>query len=566
MLLVIGHLNLAAAARFGNRFVHGIGNFVGIHNHMAMIVSRSAADCLNKAAIVTQKALFIGIENGHKRHFGQVEALAQQVDAHKHVEFATAQIAQNLDALERCDVGMHIASTNPLIKQMIGKIFRHFLRERGNEHALVGTSALASFVDNVVDLARNGPHIDIGIEQPRRTNNLLDLLLADLFLVIARRGRHVNELGHALLEFVEAQRAIVEAARQTETMLGERDFSTAVAFVHATNLRHRDMALVDDAEEIFREIVEERICGLAWRTAVKVPRVILDAAAKTHGFEHFQIVIHAHFQTLSLEQLAFGFELRQSIAQLVLNGLNGSVHLRARGNVMRRRPNGQRLEFVELLARHVVDFLDALDFIAPEFHAHRIVGIRRKHIERVAAHAKGSALEFIIVAVVLDIDELMNHIVALGWLFLIEKHRHARIVHRRADAVNAADRRHHDYIAARKQARCRSMAQLLDLFVNRCVFLNEGVGRRHVRLRLVVVVIRNEIDHRIIGEEFLELGRKLGRERFIRRHDERGLLSCLNDFRHGECFARARDAQKVLVAQAALYPIGKLLDSLGLIA
>ena len=180
-----------------------------------------------------------------------------------------------------------------------------------------------------------------------------------------------------------------------------------------------------------------------------MPRVILDAAAKTHGFEHFQIVIHAHFQALSLEQLAFGFELRQPIAQLVLNGLNGSVHFRARGNVMRRRPNGQCLEFVELLACHVVDFLDALDFIAPEFHAHRIVGVRRKHIERVAAHTEGSTLEFIIVAIILDIDKLVNHIVALSGLFLIEKHRHARIVHRRANTVNAADRRHHDHIAAR---------------------------------------------------------------------------------------------------------------------
>ena len=449
MLFVIGHLNLAAATRFRDRFVHGISDFVGIHNHMAMIVSRSATNSLNKAAVVAQKALFIGVKNSHERHFGQIEALAQQIDTHKHVEFATAQIAQNLDALERRDVGMHIASTNPLIEQMIGEVFRHFLRERGNEHALVSTGAFAGFVDNVVDLARNRPHIDIGIEQPRRTNNLLDLLLADLFLVIARRGRHVNELGHALLEFIKAQRAVVKATRQTETMLGKRDFSTAIAFVHAANLRHRDVTFIDDAEEIFREIVEKRIRGLAWRTAVKMPRVILDAAAKTHGFEHFQIVIHAHFQALSLEQLAFGFELRQSIAQLVLNGLNGSVHFRARGNVMRRRPNGQCLEFVELLACHIVDFLDALDFIAPEFHAHRIVGIRRKHIERVAAHTEGSTLEFIIVAIILDIDKLVNHIVALSGLFLIKKHRHARIVHRRADTVNAADRRHHDHIAAR---------------------------------------------------------------------------------------------------------------------
>ena len=90
VLFVIGHLNLAAATRFRNRFVHGIGDFVGIHNHMSMIVSRSAANSLNKAAVVAQKTLFISVKNSHERHFGQIEALAQQIDAHKHVELATA--------------------------------------------------------------------------------------------------------------------------------------------------------------------------------------------------------------------------------------------------------------------------------------------------------------------------------------------------------------------------------------------------------------------------------------------------------------------------------------------
>jgi hypothetical protein len=36
----------------------------------------------------------------HQRHLGQVEALAQQVDADQHVELAEAQVAQDLDALE----------------------------------------------------------------------------------------------------------------------------------------------------------------------------------------------------------------------------------------------------------------------------------------------------------------------------------------------------------------------------------------------------------------------------------------------------------------------------------
>ena len=35
-----------------------------------------------------QKALFVRVEYGHQPHLGQVETLAQQVDAHQHVELA----------------------------------------------------------------------------------------------------------------------------------------------------------------------------------------------------------------------------------------------------------------------------------------------------------------------------------------------------------------------------------------------------------------------------------------------------------------------------------------------
>ena len=56
-----------------------------------------------------QEAFLVGVENRHQRHFGQVEPFAQQVDADEHVELAAAQVAQNLDALERLDVGVQVA-------------------------------------------------------------------------------------------------------------------------------------------------------------------------------------------------------------------------------------------------------------------------------------------------------------------------------------------------------------------------------------------------------------------------------------------------------------------------
>ena len=249
-------------------------------------------------------------------------------------------------------------------------------------------------------------------------------------------------------------------------MFGKRDLARAVAFVHSANLRHRNVTLVDDAQEVFREVVNERIRGLAWSTPVKMARVVLDSRAEAHRLDHFQIVIRAHLQALRFEQLAFLLELMQSLAQLILDGVDRPIKLRTCGNIVGSRPNGKRLVFVENLARDVVDLGDRLNLVTPELHADGVVGIGREHVERVAANAEGAAFELVIVAIVLDVDQLVDDVIALGRLLLVEEDGQPRVIHRAADAVDAAHRGDHNAIATREQSRRSRMAQLFDLLVD----------------------------------------------------------------------------------------------------
>ena len=194
-----------------------------------------------------------------------------------------------------------------------------------------------------------------------------------------------------------------------------------------------------------------------------------------------------------------------------------------------------------------------------------MVGVRREHVQRVAPHAEGAALLLVVVAVVLDVDELVDDLVAIHLLLLVDEHRHARVVHGAADAVDAAHRRHHDDVPPREQSRGGRMAQLLHLLVDGGVLLDEGVGGGHVGLGLVVVVVADEVHHGVVGEELLQLGRQLRGERLVRRHDERGLLHRLDGLCHGEGLARAGDAQKRLVAQALFHALRERGDGLGLV-
>ena len=97
---------------------------VGVKNGAALDVARAAADGLDERGGAAQEAFLIRIENGDQRNFRQVEAFAQEVDADQHVEFAAAQVAQDLDAFERFDFRVQVAAAHA----DFGKIFALDLR------------------------------------------------------------------------------------------------------------------------------------------------------------------------------------------------------------------------------------------------------------------------------------------------------------------------------------------------------------------------------------------------------------------------------------------------------
>ena len=88
---VVLDLLLAAAVGLGDGALHRAGHLVGIEDHLAVDVARGAADGLDQRGLAAQKAFLVGVEDRDQRAFGNVEALAQQVDADQRVERAEAQ-------------------------------------------------------------------------------------------------------------------------------------------------------------------------------------------------------------------------------------------------------------------------------------------------------------------------------------------------------------------------------------------------------------------------------------------------------------------------------------------
>src|SRR3954466_11434573 len=110
VLLVVGDLDRAAAGRLLDRRAHRGRLLVGVHEHRALDVAGRAPDRLDERRLAAEEALLGGVEDRDERHLGQVEALAQEVHAHEHVVLAEAQVADDLDALERVDLRVQVAN------------------------------------------------------------------------------------------------------------------------------------------------------------------------------------------------------------------------------------------------------------------------------------------------------------------------------------------------------------------------------------------------------------------------------------------------------------------------
>src|ERR1019366_8945765 len=143
---------------------------------------------------------------------------------------------------------------------------------------------------------------------------------------------------------------------------------------------------------------------------------------------------------------------------------------------------------------------------------------------------------------------------------------HAEVCLGVAETVNRRDRRDDDGIRPLEQRLGGGQAHLFDVLVDRGVLLDEGIGSRNVRLRLVVVVVRNEILDRALGKEHLEFAVELRRESLVVRKNQRGTLNLLYHVGDREGLPRPGHAQQRLMRKAAAETVHKLFDGLRLIA
>ena len=267
-----------------------------------------------------------------------------------------------------------------------------------------------------------------------------------------------------------------------------------------------------------------------------------------------------------LERPALGLELPDPLLHLDVDVGDRCLELVRRGHVVTRRIDVRLLALGEQLPGQGIQLGDPLDLVAEELDPDEAVLRGRLELERVAPDAEPGAGQCLVVALVLEVDQVAQHGVAAILAADAELEHGRAIVDGRSQAVDARDARDDDHVAPLEQCVGRGVPQPVDLVVAARVLLDVRVAPGQVRLRLVVVEVADEVLDRVLGEELAELGVELCSKRLVVGDHERRPIGLLDDLRHRERLAGPGGAQQRLVALSAFDTVNELGDRVGLIA
>ena len=213
-----------------------------------------------------------------------------------------------------------------------------------------------------------------------------------------------------------------------------------------------------------------------------------------------------------------------------------------------------------------IDLVNGLHFIPPELDPISEIFVGGKDLHHISPHPKGTPVKVKVVALVLDLHQTgQEALPGIGAAFLHINH-HPLIDLGRPQAVNAGDGGYDDDVAPLEKGVSGGVPQLVYVIVDQGVFFDIGIGMGNVGFRLIVVIIADEVFHRIPGKKIAEFGIQLSRQGLVVSDDQGRYLDVRYDICHGEGLAGTGDPQEDLMRLGLQDAFRQFSDGLNLVA
>ena len=460
---------------------------------------------------------------------------------------------------------MEVLDFDAQIGQIFGQIFGHSFRERRDQGPLADGDTLMHLVQQVFDLSLGRPHFDDWIQETGRANDLLHHLRGVTDFILGRCGADVDRLLRDFGKLIECQWAVVQCAGQPETMRNQHLFARAVAGVHAPDLGDHHVALVDNCQPFGREIIKQGPWAAAGGTARQMATIVFDAVAIADLLQHLDVVAGTLADALGLQQLTLALQEGGLLFEFVFNVDDCFPDLILMRDEMLGREDFHLGVVVQDLAGEGIDLADAFDLISPEADAQGVVAVGRLHLQHIPTHAEFRPLQGRVVALVKDVDQVAQDLIAAYHLAYGQLQGHLPIILWAAQAVDAGDRSDDYHIPPAEEGGGSSQTETLDLLVDLGILFNVGVAAGDIGLWLVIVVVRDEVLHHIIGKKLTELAVELRGQRFVVGDNQGRHLDRFDDLGYRVGLAATGDAEQHLVLHPRINAGGKFGKGLGLI-
>ena len=261
-----------------------------------------------------------------------------------------------------------------------------------------------------------------------------------------------------------------------------------------------------------------------------MPGIILDAVAVADGAHHLDVEHGALHDPLRFHIFSLLLQLFLPPAQLFLNADDGAIALVLGHHIVRLGIDGHARQIFLAgpdFSGEWIDLADRVDLIAPHLEPVALIFVGGIDLDDISAHAKRAAAQ-IFAALVLNIDEAAEQRFARSLLPLFDHHQHSVIRFRRADAVNAGNRGDNDNVATFEERARRAHPQFIELVIDGRFFVDVQIGGRHIRFRLVKIVVADEIFDGVVREKAFELVVELRGKRFIvGQHERRAICGSM---------------------------------------
>ena len=293
--------------------------------------------------------------------------------------------------------------------QVVGQFLRHAFGKCRHKDFFVDFRPLPYLLDKVVYLVLGRTYLYRRVEKAGRPHQLLDdKTLRPLELVVGRSGADVHFLGGDCIELVERQRPVVRGRRKPEPIFDKDGFPGMVAAVHRPNLGYGDMALVNECDEVLREIVYQAERPLAGLPAVQVPRIILDPGAVAHLPDHLYVILHPLLQPLGFQRLAYILEILHLSLQVLLDETYRLEAPFPGSHEVGSRKHRDLVQVLDMGTGHRIDKGKGFDLVSEEFYPHGLVGPSKEHVDRVTPDPECTPLEIHVGTAVVCVHQVVQ--------------------------------------------------------------------------------------------------------------------------------------------------------------